>query len=143
MGEPLFLCLQEPASFDVLRMGSARVALKFGVFGQKLLLGCKAERLICAHGQGGRHQTPDPNPCLKLFPTSQGAAPHPPPITTAAIGVIKTIFKLFYLISLAKSLSQAPKPPLAVAGVSAGWGHRPAPCWVTQSIPVTGSTSMP
>lgn len=125
--------LEEPASFT----GSPRAALNIWSFGQKLL-GCTADRLTWACGQAGRHQTADPKSVVQIFPTSQGAAAHPPPMTTK--GMIETVFKLFFKISLAKPLSPPPTFPLAVPSVAAGWGHRPAPCWVTQSISITEST---
>ena len=81
----------------------------FGVFGQKLLLRCKGDGLTLSSGSfPGREscKLQTPNLCLQIFPASQGATPHSPPMITAAVRIIKTGFLHFYLISLARCLPQ-------------------------------------
>lgn len=84
-------------------------------------------------------QTSDLKSVPADLPVSQGATTHSPSMITAAVGIIKSSFLHFYLISLAKSPTTS-RVPLAEPSATSGWGHGPAPSLVTQSIPVLDST---
>lgn len=56
-------------------------------------------------------QTSDLKSVPADLPVPQGATTHSPSMITAAVGIIKSSFLHFYLISLAKSLPQQPVSP--------------------------------
>lgn len=134
----LSLPLQEPAAFAVLRMGSPGVALNIWCVWTKAAVEVQSRQTDLCSWPGREASNSRPKSLPADLPYTTGCSSSS---STNDYGSNGNNLKLFYLISLAKCLSQPPKSSLAEPGVSARWGHRPAPCQVTQSIPVTDSTT--
>lgn len=77
--------------------------------------------------------------CLQIFPASQGAAPHSPPMITAAVGIIKTSFLSLLDVSC-KDSPTTTHVSSATPSVTAGCGIWTCSSLVTQSTPVVVST---
>lgn len=130
--------LQEPAAFAVLKMGSPRVALNIWCVWTKSAAEVQSRQTdLCSWPEReASNSRPKSLPADLSYTTGCSSSS-----STNDYRSNENNLKLFYLISLAKSLSQPPKSSLAEPGVSAGWGHRPAPPQGTQGSPVTEGTT--